>query len=405
MVSISTSVSNLIHELEMRIKLFSSTEVRSNLDPTSFATITSIISKYTKRPPQDIKVEDITLFKIYDMQDLLNSMGVRPNEIDRILIGFNPNVYKYNSNDRSLEVEKFFENIRKMIINYVSDYLDIKTNQKEIKDEKVVEYQKYIDLLSKKQLEEPFEDIEGIMRLMTTLALPNEDKWQILTHVAKLNLTTAKIKEEDIDYNKRITDMVEEYLKDNEGLVNIIQQKIMQDNIDIDLIPTISEEIAEEIDGNKDQVQNIMVTIIASNIYSNYLKESEKDNNESDKYKELLDLVLAQKISKEDEIVTASKEILNDSKALVASEDLKSDEVMRFIDMSTSEIEAEGYTREQALDYKLLPILKTIAETLDKIATLNKEEDDYRICSEILEDLNEAYYTIVEKQDKGLKKN
>lgn len=401
----TTSVQNLVSELSARIELLTSTQVRANLNPKTFNKITDIIKKYTKRTPQELKPQDIALFKVDDMKLLLETMGVNNEEINRIIIRFNPNVYKYQSGDISVEIDKYFEKIRNMIVNYILDYQDINNNQQAAQNEKVAEYRRYITLLTSKTLEEPFDDFEGLIKLMSTLAIPSEDKWKILVHVAEQNLRTAKLSMSDINYAKKISDLVTKYIKPNPELVSVVEKALYRNDTDIDLIPTLAENIAKDTEASVEVVQNIIVTILAVNVHKNYINVLETNKPSADNLKDMLDAILEQLISPDLEIINRSSAILDENASLIAtSKDILDADILRYVDKSLSEIEEEGRTREEAIDYKKLPILKTLAETLDKVSTLTEEDNDYLSCIEILKGLNESYASIINRMEKELLK-
>ena len=105
------SVNSLIHELEEKIKILQSPSLKSNLDITTYENVTSIISKYTKRSPKDITIENIVDFKISELSELLQLIGVQPSQIDYLINNFNSNVYLYRSNNP--KSHEYFNKIRK----------------------------------------------------------------------------------------------------------------------------------------------------------------------------------------------------------------------------------------------------------------------------------------------------
>ena len=182
------AVKSLIHELEEKIKILTSTSIKANLDTSTYNDITAIISKYTKRAPKDITIEELVDLKISDLSELLQLMGVQQGEINQIITNFSPNVYLYRSNN--MESQAYFNKIRTMIVSYITDYIDYSNNQNDIQNSKVAEYQRYIEILKSESLEDPTEEIENITKLMETMAFPQEDCWKVQMHLAKLNLTT-----------------------------------------------------------------------------------------------------------------------------------------------------------------------------------------------------------------------
>lgn len=394
MGKINNSVTNLTNELETRINMLSSVEVKANLDTKSFDEITNIVKKYTERAPQDIEELDLIKFRISDIDELLHIMGVSPTEINRILVSFNKNVKLYQD-ETSLEALSFFTSIKNMISSYISSFINIDKAQNDIQNEKVAEYQRMIDVLKSDKLETPFEDMETLMKLMTSLAISNEDKWNILTHIANLNLSIAKNKTEEYNYGSLIDSIYEEYVSDNTELVELIEKEILSQDIDVELIPTYAATLADESGHSTMLIQNIIVALIAHNVYSRY-QESEENREELES---ILKLTLEQQVSTSSFIIETTKEILSRNKTLY--ENLNED-VMRYLDMTIASIEEEGYSREEAVELKTLPILKTIAEVIDKVETLDESSKDYATCIEILTGLIESYANVISKTGKEL---
>lgn len=394
MGNINNSVNNLISELETRINMLSSVEVKANLDTKSFDEITNIVKKYTERAPQDIEELDLIQFRISDIDELLHIMGVSPTEINRILVSFNKNVKLYQDED-SVEAFNFFTSIKNMISSYISSFINIDKAQNDIQNEKVTEYQRIIDILKSEKLEVPFEDMEMLMKLMTSLAMSNEDKWNILAHIANLNLSIAENKTEEYNYGSLIDSIYEEYVSDNSELVELIEKEVLSQDVDVELIPTYAAKLADESGHSTMLIQNIIVALIAHNIYSRY-QNSEENREELES---ILKLTLEQQVSTSSFIIETTKEILSRNKTLY--ENINED-VMRYLDMTIASIEEEGYSKEEAIELKTLPILKTMAEVIDKASSLDESSKDYATCIEILTGFIESYANVISKTGKEL---
>ena len=392
MSTTNVSVSNLIRELETRIDMLSGVEVKANLDKTSFERLTTIINKYTKRAPKELTDNDISEFKKSDIEEILNIMEIKESEINKIIEDFKA-LKKKDSKERT----KILSNIRKKIVEYISNFIDIDKAQNMIQNTKISEYQMYIDILRSESLETPFEDLEGLQKLMTSFAMSNEDKWNVLTFIAALNLSVVRDKTEEYNYASLIENMHQAYAIENEELVELIEKKLSKQEIDVELIPTYALEIAHETGYNTMLIQNIIVTIIAHNIYGNYQQDISEE--EKERLKEILELTLNQQVSNDCFVIETTKEILSKNKSLYENIHI---DVMIYIDLTISEIVEEGYTREAAIDLKTLPILKTMAETIDKLETLTAKDPNYAQCIKNLSDLNEAYESITSKLNREL---
>lgn len=392
------AVKSLIHELEEKIKILTSTSVKANLDISTYNDITTIISKYTKRAPKDITIEEIVDFKISDLSELLQLMCVQLSEINSMITNFSPNVYLYRSNNESSLA--YFNKIRTMIVSYITDYIDYSNNQNDSQNSKVAEYQKYIDILKSEKLENPTEEIENITRLMETIAFPQEDCWKVQMHLAKLNLTTIE--------DKKLTDMkyeVEilrgEYLDKNQELSQIVLNEIKNKDLDIDLIPTYAIELANKLNIDRVLVQNIIVAIMANNILYTYITTDNNPDTLDATFKTVIEKII---YPLEAALLTA-EEILDQNNALIASAiELSDEEIKRYIDLTIEDLTSEGATLEEAIDYKMLPILKAIAESVDKLNILVYTNEDYNECLETLEELIKMYQEKTVKNELELKR-
>ena len=392
------AVKSLIHELEEKIKILTSTSIKANLDTSTYNDITAIISKYTKRAPKDITIEELVDLKISDLSELLQLMGVQQGEINQIITNFSPNVYLYRSNN--MESQAYFNKIRTMIVSYITDYIDYSNNQNDIQNSKVAEYQRYIDILKSESLEDPTEEIENITKLMETMAFPQEDCWKVQMHLAKLNLTTIEDKQLT-DMKNKVEMIRNEYLDKNFDLAQTILNEIKGKDLDVDLIPTYALELSEKLNANRILVQNIIVAIMANNILYTYITT---DTN-SETLDSIFQTVVEKLVSPLDAAIETTEEILSDNKALIASAiELSDEEIKRFIDLTIDELTSEGATLEEAIDYKMLPILKAMAESVDKLKTLSDTDEDYSECLATLEDLIKMYQEKVEKNEKELKR-
>ena len=143
MNTLNNSVTNFIKELETRINMLTSVEVKANLDTKSFEEITSIIKKYTERAPQELEITDLISFKISDIDEMLHIIGVSPTEINRVLINFNRLTKEYKENE-TIESKEFFEELNKTIVEYISSFLDIDKAQNNMQSAKVKEYNEYV---------------------------------------------------------------------------------------------------------------------------------------------------------------------------------------------------------------------------------------------------------------------
>lgn len=392
------AVKSLIHELEAKIEILTSTSVKANLDPNIYESITSIIKKYTNRAPKDISIDEIVDFKISDLNELLQLMGVQPGQINYYMTNFSPNVYLYRSNNT--KSHEYFNQIKTMIVSYITDFIDFSNNQNDSQNSKVEEYRRYIEILKSEKLEDPTEEIKNISKLMESIAFPQDEYGKVLIHLAKLNLTTMEDKTLT-DMRNKVEILKNEYLDKNEEISKVVLETIKKKDIDVDLIPFYAEEIAKELNVSKVLIQNIIIAIIANNILYTYIKTENNPETLDTLFKSVIDKIITPK----EIAIETTEEILSQNQGLIASANaLTDEEIKRYIDLTIDELVNEGASLEEAIDYKMLPILKAMAESVDKLKTLNETDETYEECLGTLEDLIKMYLDKVEKNQIELKR-
>lgn len=393
------SVNSLIHELEEKIKILQSPSLKSNLDITTYENVTSIISKYTKRSPKDITIENIVDFKISELSELLQLIGVQPSQINHLINNFNSNVYLYRSNNP--KSHEYFNKIRTMIISYVTDFIDYSNNQNDSQNSKVSEYQRYIEILKSTRLDNPTEEIANITRLMETIAFPQEDCWKVQVYLEKLNLTSIENNKQLADMRSKAEMLKDKYLDKNQELTQLVLEEVRGIDVDAELIPTYSEEIAKKLNCNRTLIQNILVATLANSILYAYIR-TDKD---SETLETIFKKIVESEIKESAVVIETTEEILSQNQGLISSAiELTDEEIKRFIDLTIDELVQEGATREEAIDYKMLPILKAMAESVDKLKSIDETNEDYKECLETLKDLVQMYLEKVEKNDLELKR-
>lgn len=408
------SVSRLVEELKKRIELLTSTTTRANLNEDSYNAILEIINSYIHTAPSRLTVEDIIKFKIADMEHILDLIGLPEEEKNKILLVYNSNVYSIQNTSletRIVELSKYFENIIKMILDYVTDYEEIHTNQEELQSTKVSEYKHLIEILTQDKFSKLFdeEEIDKLIKLMTNFAIPISDRHQILKYIAMQNLNVPVLENDifDEDYVNllhHVTSVVDKHLIANSEEKEIIKKELENMDIDIDLIPSIAKEIAERHGLKYNLTKNIMTALILNSLFNSYTRAIEADEGEEfiDSYKSKINDVLNIELIEDNRIIEEARAILVDKQEFYKNSVAMEEDVNQYINLLISEIEDMGYDYETAVDFKSLPLIRSMSETLDKLDKLDTENPDYNVCIDMLNQLLEAYNKLLEK--KGIKK-
>lgn len=391
---VTSSIDNFITELKKRIQLLSGTKITENITDSNYDKIISLLSKYTTKSPESLETSDIKQINKKTLEKILDLIGENPDSIEYI-------ISRLDESDDNI----FYDKIREHLLSYIVEYRNIDNNQSSMINEKIALYQKYIDLFKKKSFNEAFTEINELLKVMTEIGFPDEDKWRILEYIAQKNNDT--IEEKDIDLVILVNnamDSVMPYLEDKEVLT-LIQKELETMSIDVDLIPTVSEYISKRSGLDIRIATNVVAASIASSMLENFEKmdSAEAENQLREEIFAVLEFVEPIhndvvyrardiKANKEDFYLTSKINGLND------------EEIKRYIDTPLTLIEEETKSREEAIDLKELPVIESILETLDTIDRLDVDSEDYKKCCIVLDKLIEQFLLLEDKKDEKLRR-
>ena len=403
--NINKSVENFIKELQLRINLLNSNSTRANLNEKNYKKLNQLVKTYINRSPFSLTTTDIVEFKAKDIKEILSIIGLDDDSIKNIIDNFDKNVIDFKntySQTKLVSATNYFEEIRKMIENYLMDYRQINDAQNDTFEKKTEEYQKYIEIFESEDYDSLFEDFDSLFKLMNNLAISSEDKWQILKFIADKNLAYEKEEIVDINLAKKVYDIVSKYLLVENNLVSIVKKELSKDDMDIDLIPHIASEIAKGKSLNTQTVKNCICALVPNSLFDYYKRaiDSDEDKEVVSSIRLMIEDVLKFYVKEENEVIKEARLIVENNEEFYNSyKENNKDDLTKFIDLSISEIESDEISHDMAVDLKTLPIIKTISETLDKIDRLFDESDDYELCCEILAELITAYKNLLMKKE------
>ena len=382
--NVNSSIKVFLSELRNRINLLSSDKVTENIDNANIDKINNILSNYNIASNENITIEEIKRVSLSDIKSLLYLIGQNEDSIEYLVS----------------KIDEHYEKITSSINKYISDFISIGKNQTDMINDKINLYQKYINLFEKEDLDEPFEELNEICKVISEVGMSDEDKWKILEYIAVTNNKT--IKEIDINLSVRVSKELSNimtYLEDKE-IESTIEKRLSNNEIDIDTIPIIGSELSETTGLDKDIMVNIVATLIASNL----LKQASKINNEEEQ-SELIDVIYSvlEYINVLDspcvyearEVKNKTYDYYNNSIASGITEDM----IKEYLETPLSLLESKDISREYAIDLKELSVLKPIYETLDTIAHLDKTGEDYKKATTVLSKLLEQYNLLENKKN------
>ncbi|MDE6292839.1 MAG: hypothetical protein K2L98_04075, partial [Bacilli bacterium] len=235
---------------------------------------------------------------------------------------YNANVYSIQNTEQETRIvvlTQYFENIIKMILEYVTNYEEIHNNQEELQSTKVTEYKQLIELLTAENFSRLFEeeDQDKLLKLMATFAIPVGDRFRILQYIALQNIKVPiqdndLFDEEYVNLLHHVTSVVGKHLIANSEEKDIIKKELEDMKIDIDLIPTIAENIAALHGLKFNKTQNIITAIILNSLFNSYTHAIESKESEETiaALKEKIDDVLAIDLIEDNRIIEEARAIL-----------------------------------------------------------------------------------------------
>ena len=341
----------------------------------------------------DILRSDILLFDKKDLEEILNLIGVNDKTIINSFEQNREAIKNTRNEETKSELTAYFQNILNIIDRYLEEYNIRYSNQVSFESTKVEKYKKYINLFSEKEFDTLFDesDFEELKALMSECSLEPLDKIEILKYINLQNITfklKGKKDVEDFDLKSHIYFLVSDYLNDDEYVSIVRKEMPYIDYETLVFIPKEGIRIAKK--HNLDQAKTIK-TLVSLAINSLYLKyeyfiEMDDSNIEIDSLKDAITML-------EGFFVDREKVSLDLATALIVENEeylnKYANEAETYLDKTVSEILELGFTENEAVILKTIPILKGIKETIDIIPTLDGEEKKERL--NYLEELMDMY--------------
>ena len=404
------SINNFVRELENKIKDLSDLHEQNRNLSINYERICDIVKRYIMGPPLglragDILRSDILLFDKKDLEEILNLIGVNDKTI---INSFEQNceaIKNTRNEETKSELTAYFQNILNIIDRYLEEYNIRYSNQVSFESTKVEKYKKYINLFSEKEFDTLFDesDFEELKALMSECSLEPLDKIEILKYINLQNITfklKGKKDVEDFDLKSHIYFLVSDYLNDDEYVSIVRKEMPYIDYETLVFIPKEGIRIAKKHNLDQAKTINTLVSLAINSLYLKYEYFIEMDKNENQEDKENLQNNNIEIDSLKDAItmlegffVDREKVSLDLATALIVENEeylnKYATEAETYLDKTVSEILELGFTENEAVVLKTIPILKGIKETIDIIPTLDGEEKKERLT--YLEELMDMY--------------
>lgn len=378
--SIKTSIDEFVMELQARIDLLNSSLVSSNVSSNeeSIEKIKEIIGLYTEISLINLTISDVYSISLTDIKKILKLIGRNDEYIEETL-------EMLKKNDKDLNI---YEAIRKMIVDYVSEFYSMQKSQGEVISNSIQEYQRIIDLLSSDNTFELADDINHLMNIMNSVNLANDSKANILVHIANKN-SENYIEKMNYDVSKLIDNLVSNYYP-------------LEGTLEYDVIskyPFSGEETHNDISVISSKLHkeaNCSYSIMYNNATAYLIKKSSKRFYEEDNVSKKVEIKeyiasLAQSIiGIEDEIIRESEAIVDEYSDIF--ETLSQEgytNYQEYEELSIDELKDKYDSFEIATQLKKSSIVRYIMENLNKVKTYNLKDITY--------EEEEEYYLTLDK--------
>lgn len=402
---IENSIVVFVEELKKRLEILDNTIPTVNVNDDNYRTLIKVLENHAYTSIDDINTEFLAKIGISDIQIVLASMGLKKTDIITYIYSYSffAQIVNVKTDDaRYNNAIKYFVSLESLIKDFIKEYETKKTSQNSFRDANTELYTKYIDLFENKDATTIFEDEEELVKLMTMINLDKKDQWHIELWLANNNLKQVKNQVAAVNMAYKITKKISQYLCDEYiDIISIIHKNIKAIEIDINDLPLIANKIAADNSLDRALTQNILCSMISSTLYRLY---EQSNVEEKEELMQMLNNVFQSFVSEEYHILETAWEIIHNAKDFYENSLMfKDKDIMKYLDMSIQDIEQDGHDYEEAVDLKTLPIIKTIIETVDKIANLEESDQDYALCCGILSELIIAYNKYIDRKKVQIK--
>lgn len=382
--SIKTSIDEFVNELQARIDLLNSSLVSSNVSSNeeSIEKIKEIVALYTETPLQNLTISDVYSISLIDIKKILKLIGRSSEYIEETM-------EMLKKNDKDLNI---YEAIRKMIVDYVSEFYSMQKSQGAVISNNIQEYQRIIDLLSNDNTFELADDINHLMNIMNSVNLANNSKANILVHIANKN-SQNYVEKMNYDISKLMDSMIVKYYPEKDSLeYKIISEYPFRGDETSDEISIISSRLCLKANCSYSTFYNSALAYLA-NLQSEELYREENVSKKT-KIKDYITSLIQCIIGIEEEIIQVSEQTVEDYTDIFES--LAQEGYTNYREyevLSLDELKTKYGTIETALQLKRSAIIRYMIENVQAIKEFNlrdiseEEEAEYYLTLDKLSEL------------------
>lgn len=409
---IKKSVNNFVKELQNKITDLSSLREQSKKMTLDYERVCELIKRYVIGPPYclnvgDVLRDDLLTFNKADLEEIFSLIGVNDK---KILKEFDSNREDY-LNTRNVqkkeELANYFQEILDTINKYIDEYNIRFANKMSFENNKIEKYKRYIELLTKNEFTQlvDADDFNNLKFLMSECSLEPIDKANILKYINLKNIsyTLKGNKEvEEFDFKSHVYYLVNEYLKDDE-YVNIVRRNMPY--LDYETLVYLKDEgkkIAESNNLDQAKTINTLVAIAINSLYLRYEQFIENDEGtiEIESLKDAIKMLEGFFVDSEKVTIELATSLIVENEEVLNKYIDRADE---FINKTVRELVDNGFSPDEAVNLKLVPILKGIKETLDCISNMSEyanKKERLSYLAELMDMYNETKVLSIESKNR-----
>lgn len=395
------SISRIITELNKKKSSLDEASQKSYNHKYGYNTICQLLDNVVVTSPEKIAIEDVVRLSTDEISTILHIIGVDETKIEKIKLNYDPNRILFDSKPSSTikqkELNDFFDEIRRYIINYVNSYKTLDNNVSEVFTTQRKMCDKCLRIFSIQENTEVLEPniINEIDTFLINCGISPIDRANALGYINNKIINTIAIEKDSVseaDISIKISNISRKYLFNNDEYVMLVQDYVDNETIDIDSIPSIASDICNTTGLSLDKMINTLVAYIVGGLYNKYLDT--KDEEILDNIESLLKYVKPDN----QELLSNAKKIVKDNKELYIEALNNNENIDSYVDsLVSSLIEDKGLSLNEAIDKKCLPFIKSLSKLIEKMENLDPESNEYK---EGLENINILIELYNEQQSK-----
>ena len=348
--------------------------------------LTEILKNYTDKDATELTAFDIKGMTDVDYQDLLRIIGVPEQSTSLMLRQYK--VYSKSLDDRTSPQEfnealDYLNLISTKVCEYANEFKTMSAGREDFAKNESDKLLKIKQILSDETNSVIF-DIEELDNSLGELGITTNQRWNILKLIANHNNESLPGRITDLETYKKVLESqkyVNKYLEFSE----LVKDYINKNGIDVDTVPLTAQSICAMYDiPNVSIVINIVVGVVSGAYYKEYQNRLAAIDQFAEDVKRDINR-LCSFIVPEQQIKLDNAEAIVKRKYNQIIEAINNEEdIFSYNDIYLSDYtDEESY--EQAKSKKCLPIVYSLAQTLD---TYNSERTGVKEKSEAMQMIN-----------------